>query len=524
MWQWWNSIISGEIHQHVNPSVAFLVEKTIKERRGFLSKDGALVVNSGKLTGRAADDKYIVRNESSENIIDWAGKIHALTENKYEVLKTELLKNLHLMKPETYIVEATAGADPEYALGVNLITTSPAHALFCRHIMRERSEKHPLGEFTIYHNPNFEFDAEELELRSGTVIAINFKTREILIGGTCYCGEIKKAIFSVMNTLLPDLDVLPMHSGSNIDKEGNVSVFFGLSGTGKTTLSTDTGMKMIGDDEHGLSKNGIFNFEGGCYAKTYKLSQQTEPEIYEATNRFGSLVENVVLDSEDRRIDFNNKMITENGRSTYPLSYLNGLVKEGRGKVPKNFFFLSADAMGVLPLVSKLDNDEAMYYFLLGYTAKVAGTEVGMKGISATFSHCFGAPFMMRRPQDYGMLLKKLLSDHDIKVWLVNTGWYGGPYGVGERYDLKVTRECIRSIQKGDAAETGYYEDEIFGLKIPTKLKGIDDKYLRPSTLWDDKDEYRAAARKLKSLFDENFNKITGRTENAVYDQAHTGM
>lgn len=524
MWNWWNSIISGEIHLHVNSSVAFLVEKAIKDRRGFLSKDGAMVVKSGKLTGRAAEDKYVVRNEASENIIDWDGKVHAMTDEKFDELKNSMLKNLHLMKPETYIVEASAGADPEYSLGVNLITSSPCHALFTKHIMRERNEKNPLGEFTIYHDPNNEFDAFELGLRSGTAIAINFRSREIVIGGTGYCGEIKKAIFSVMNTLLPDKGVLPMHSGANIDDNGNVSVFFGLSGTGKTTLSTDTGMKMIGDDEHGLSSKGIFNFEGGCYAKTFKLSKETEPEIFKATNCFGSLVENVSLDCESRIIDFDSKTITENGRSTYPLGNLEALEPSGRGGVPKNFFFLSADAMGVLPLVSKLTNDEAMYYFLLGYTAKVAGTEVGMKGISATFSHCFGAPFMMRKPSDYGNLLKELLSKHDIKVWLVNTGWCGGPYGAGERYNLKLTRECIRAVQRGEAQNVAFRKDSIFNLSIPESLGSIDPKYLDPSCLWDNREDYLEAARKLKNLFDEQYKKMTTRKEYAVYHQADAGL
>lgn len=524
MWNWWNSTVSGEIHLHVNPNVAFLVEKAIKDRRGFLSKDGALVTKSGKQTGRAADDKYVVRNDASENIIDWDGKILPMTDEKFDELKNSMMKNLHLMKPETYIVEASAGADPEYSLGVNLVTTSPIHALFTRHIMRERSNSNPLGEFTILHDPHNEFDAFELGLRSGTAIAINFKTREIVIGGTAYCGEIKKAIFSVMNTLLPDKGVLPMHSGANIDQKGNVSVFFGLSGTGKTTLSTDTGMKMIGDDEHGLTSKGIFNFEGGCYAKTYQLSMESEPEIFKATNCFGSLVENVELDCESREIDFNSKTITENGRSTYPLKNLSTLESSGRGGIPKNFFFLSADAMGVLPLISKLSNEEAMYYFLLGYTAKVAGTEAGMKGISATFSHCFGAPFMMRRPADYGQLLKKLLSDHDIKVWLVNTGWSGGPYGVGERYNLKLTRECIRAVQRGEADQVKFTKEPVFNLSIPETLGSIEEKYLNPSSLWDSRENYLEAAQKLKTLFDEQYKKMTTRKEHAVYHQADAGL
>lgn len=506
MWQWWNSIISGDIPLHVNSSIPFLVEKSLQARQGHLSADGALVTQSGKFTGRAADDKYIVKDETTESIIDWEGNVLPLSSSQFDDLKTEILKKLHVMKPETFITEASAGAESSYSLGVNLITTSPVHAMFCRLIMRPKKEKNPLGAFTIFHDPSFEFDAKKYGLRSSTVIALNFKKREILIGGTAYCGEIKKAIFTVMNTILPDHGVLPMHSGANADSKGNVSVFFGLSGTGKTTLSTDTGMNVIGDDEHGLSDKGIFNFEGGCYAKTYNLKASQEPDIYAATNRFGSLIENVLLDEQGRPL-FEDKSITENGRSTYPLTALPSIINDGCGRLPSNFFFLSADAMGVLPLISHIDADQAMYYFLLGYTAKVAGTEIGMKGISATFSHCFGAPFMMRHPEDYGNLLKRILEKHQIKVWLINTGWYGGPYGVGKRYDLGLTRSCIRAIQKGEGDKIRFIKDPVFGLSIPESLDEVDNKFFQPHLLWTSKDEYFESARKLKSMFDETYRK-----------------
>jgi phosphoenolpyruvate carboxykinase (ATP) len=524
MWQWWNGILSGEIQLRVNTPIAKLVEKAIQGRSGTLSSSGALVVESGKFTGRAPEDKYVVRNEASEDIIDWDGKILSMDDAKFNELKTEYLKKVHMLKPETFIIESSAGADPSYSIGVNLITPSPVHALFCRQIMRPRKEKNPLGTFTIYHDPKLEFDADKYKLRSSTVIALNFASKEILITGTAYCGEIKKAIFSVMNTLLPDLGILPMHSGACSDAKGNVSVFFGLSGTGKTTLSTDEGMSVIGDDEHGLSERGIFNFEGGCYAKTYKLKESDEPQIYRATNRFGSLMENVMLDHETRMPDFDDKSITENGRSTYPLTALETIINDGRGSVPTNFFFLSADAMGVLPAISKLDLDQAMYYFLLGYTAKVAGTEMNMKGISATFSHCFGAPFMLRRPEDYGNILKDLLKKHDIKVWLVNTGWSGGPYGVGSRYPLSLTRSCIRAVQQRQADTVTFTKDKVFGLDIPDSLGSIESSLFRPEKLWANEKDYFDSAKKLKSMFDENFEKITRSKPHVVSHKEDLGL
>lgn len=524
MWEWWNGIISGEIQLRINSPVAYLVEKSLQKHAGSLSKDGALVVSSGKHTGRAASDKYIVKNEASINIIDWGGDIPSLEDDQFNELKVELLKKLHLLKPETYIIESSVGADPLYSMGVNLITTSSVHALFCRQIMRPKKENNSLGNYTIYHDPEIEFDTKKFNLRSSTVIAINFKTKEIIIGGTSYCGEIKKAIFSVMCSILPDYGVLPMHAGANADARGNVSVFFGLSGTGKTSLSSDLGMSVIGDDEHGLSDRGIFNFEGGCYAKTYKLKASDEPQIYSATNRFGSIIENVSLDPITREPDFFDKAVTENGRSTYPLNFLETVINDGRGEIPTNFFFLSADAMGVLPAVSSLSHDQAMYYFLLGYTAKVAGTEIGMKGVTATFSHCFGAPFMLRRPSDYGNILKEILRKHQIKVWLINTGWYGGQFDTGRRYDLSFTRACIRSIQKGLSEEINFTKDPVFSLMIPDNIDSIDGRLLKPHRLWKSEEEYFKAAKDLKSRFDENFEKIIRGGPNAISHQENPGL
>lgn len=524
MWEWWNGIVSGEIQTRVNPSSALLIERTIQKFQGKLSSRGALCVNSGKFTGRAAEDKYVVRNKASEKIIDWNAKIHELDDQRFNELKIEMLKKIHLLKPETFIVEVSAGADPMYSLGVNLITTSPVHAFFCQQIMRAKRENNSLGSYVIYHDPTLEFDAKKYGLRSSTVIAINFESREILIGGTAYCGEIKKAIFSVMNTILPDYGVLPVHSGANMGQGGKVSVFFGLSGTGKTTLSADVGLQVIGDDEHGISERGIFNFEGGCYAKTYKLTESGEPQIFHAVNRFGSLMENVVLDPETREPKFDDKSITENGRATYPLGFLDGPDQDGRGEIPSDFFFLSADAMGVLPAISSLSDEQAIYYFLLGYTAKVAGTEIGLKGVTATFSHCFGAPFMMRPPIDYGVLLKEFLHKHKIKVWLVNTGWYGGSYGEGKRYSLDFTRNCIRAIQRGLGPETSFTTDPVFSLRIPDYIEGIDINLLNPHLLWKDPEEYFKTAKDLKQQFDHNYSKVIKGTTYVVSHQENSGL
>lgn len=507
MKNWWNEHISGRVPTLVNLEVPVLVERCLQERKGELSADGALVVHTGKFTGRAADDKYVVDDDYSHGRIDWKNNINTMKADQFEKLRDEFSKYINGSGEKLYIMERSVGADSDYSLGVRVITTSPSHALFAHHMFRPKTNNPKLNFFTVYHCPELEPNPKEHNLKSSTVIAINFTSREVIILGTGYAGEMKKAIFSVMNVLLPDAGVLPMHSGSNVDDRGNVSVFFGLSGTGKTTLSTDIGLKLIGDDEHGLSEDGIFNIEGGCYAKTYKLTAKGEPQVYFATNHFGSLIENVKLD-EKRRPLFDDKSITENGRSSYPLNFISDSVASGMGNFPKNIFFLSADAMGVLPAVAKLNPEQAMYYFLSGYTAKLAGTELGLAGIKAAFSHCFGAPFMMRHPETYAELLKHFMQEHDLDVWLINTGWCGGAYGVGERYDLSVTRQIIRAIQRGLPADTQYENDSVFDLSLPVSIPGVESKFLRPDSLWKDKDNYRSTAEKLRELFEENYKKF----------------
>ncbi|MBY0415736.1 MAG: phosphoenolpyruvate carboxykinase (ATP) [Bdellovibrionales bacterium] len=494
-------------HLFYNLSEAELIEHSLKKgASNKLSSKGALVFTTGKFTGRASNDKYVVEEDYSSNVIDWSNNIKKMAPNDFLKIKEELLDNFNDKKYQVYFTSTSVCADKDYSLGVELITSSPTHALFSKTIFRESVEDPALGKFTIYHDQDFLLDPNKYSLASSTVIAINFQAKEIIIVGTGYAGEIKKSIFSVLNTLLPDLGVLPMHTGANLTKEGYSSLFFGLSGTGKTTLSTDLDVDIIGDDEHGLSESGIFNFEGGCYAKTNGLSKDKEIDIFQAANQFKSLLENVSLDSITREPNYNDTSLTENGRATYSLKTLGHIVENSIGPIPKNVFFLSADAMGVLPAISLLTNDQAIYYFLSGYTAKLAGTEIGLKGVTATFSHCFGAPFMMRHPKVYSQLLKNFLNKHNIKVWLVNTGWFGGVYGEGKRYPLHFTRNCIRAIQK-NPENIEFDINEVFSLKIPRGLENVDSQYLDPKNLWVDKSSYDKAAIELKKLFEENIKK-----------------
>ena len=506
---WWSDFINQDIEVKHNSSTAFLIEQALKKSDdNQLSSNGSLTIKTGSFTGRAADDKYVVVDNFTEQVIDWKNHIRKMSLNHFNKIKNEILADFNTSSKTLYATTCSVGADVKHALEVKTITDSPAHALFTQNIFRAALSCHPLGSFTIYHSPDLILSDENYNLRSKTVIAINFSTSEIIIVGTGYAGEIKKSIFSVMNTLLPEKNVLPMHTGANCDQDGRTSLFFGLSGTGKTTLSTDTNLNLIGDDEHGLSDDGIFNFEGGCYAKTYNLKQESEPEIFAVSNRFGSLLENVVLDPQTRLPLYEDKSITENGRATYKLSSLQNVISNSTGAIPQNIFFLSADALGVLPAISKLTPEQAMFYFLTGYTAKLAGTEIGLKGITTTFSHCFGAPFMMRRSSDYGELLKKLLEKHKIDVWLVNTGWYGGSYGEGKRYPLSFTRSCIRQIQQGLTSQVHFTTDPVFSLSFPINLSIENNQLLNPMESWQDKEKYLATAQELNKKFHENFKKI----------------
>ena len=506
---WWNKYLTSQVTPLIDCDVPLLFEKALEANEGVLSSAGALVIQTGKFTGRATEDKYVVKDSYTTDKIDWASGIHQMSSTDFEAIKEKFIHDYNEHGRNIYGCERSVGADAEFGLGLKILTPSATHALFARHIFRDPLPNPKLGHFTIFYCPDLELTPQVHNLRSSTVIAINFQSREILIAGTGYAGEMKKAVFSVMNTLLPDHDVLPVHAGANVDHKDNVSVFFGLSGTGKTTLSTDEGKILIGDDELGISQHGIFNLEGGCYAKTYNLTQKGEPQVFKAVNSFGAILENVVLD-QHRCPLFADKTITENGRGTYPLNFVSEASATGVAKFPNNIFFLSADAMGVLPAVSKLDSDQALYYFLSGYTAKLAGTEMGLAGIKATFSHCFGAPFMMRHPMDYAELLKQFLAQHSLNVWLINTGWYGGVYGVGKRFDLSVTRTIIRAIQSGDLASIPCWQEGAFGLRVPKEVPGVNASYLDARGMWSNKEEYDQTALKLKDLFNQNYKKFAG--------------
>ena len=484
-------------------SRANLIERAIKEGAS-LTQDGALLVKTGKFTGRAAKDKYVVLSEETSTTVCWENEVSKMTPENFGKLKHIVIKHLENSSTQ-YFMHRSVGADSNFALGICLHTNSASHALFALNMFRPKIAH---SDFTILHAPDLEVDKTEFDTKSGTVIVTSFEEKMVIIVGTRYAGEIKKSAFSLMNYILPTKKTLPMHSGISMTKDQEVSIFFGLSGTGKTTLSTDTGLCLIGDDEHGLNDQGVFNFEGGCYAKTYKLAAVTETEIFKASNRFGTLLENVMMNPETRTVDFFDASIAENGRSSYPLEFIPDYVESGKGPTPKNIFFLSADAFGILPPVAKLNREQAMFYFLSGYTAKLAGTEMGVVHPQAAFSACFGAPFMLRHAAVYVDLLGHYLDQLKTNVWLINTGWTGGAYGVGERFPLKVTRQIIREIQKNGLAGTQYSDDPVFGFAIPKSVPGLDEQVLVAKSTWKDKSAYDAEAKKLAQMFIKNCEKF----------------
>lgn len=485
----------------IDPANSFLIKETIRRGEGKLAESGALVVNTGKHTGRSAEDKYVVKSETTKDKIWWENSINEMTIEQFNSLKKDVVDYLNTQE-RLYITDRSVGASAENNIGVRLISSNPSHALFSKHLFRKKMrEFEDQKDFTILHAPTMEIDPSKYGAKNPTIITTCFDTNTTIIVGTLYAGEIKKSMFCILNYALPDKGIMPMHAGaSRLDNE-EVSVFFGLSGTGKTTLSTDEGTFLIGDDEHGMGPEGVFNFEGGCYAKTYKLSKETEPEIYEASTRFGSLLENVKLHDPTGRVDFFDKSITENGRSSYPLEAIKERDEDSNGDVPKHIFFLSADAFGVLPPVAKLTREQALFYFVLGYTAKLAGTEIGIKEPVATFSPCFGAPFMLQHPSVYANLLGKYLEQYNINVWLINTGWTGGAFGVGHRFPLATTRQIIRSIQANKLNDVATEKDEIFGLQIPVNVPDIADSLLKPEKSWDNKEDFQAKAKDLAKSF-----------------------
>ena len=507
---------SGEVHP--NLTAPSLVAQALRRGEGRLSADGAFIAVTGQHTGRSVQDKFVVEEPSTRDAV-WWGKINQpLPAEKFTGLAARVRAYLG-QKAELFTQDLHAGADPAHRIRVRLVTTNAWHALFARN-MFIRPETDALAGFapdwTILHAPEFEADVATDGCRSSTVIALSLETRTILIAGTSYAGEIKKSIFTVMNWLLPDRGVLPMHCSANVGRDGDVALFFGLSGTGKTTLSSDPERALIGDDEHGWSDTGVFNFEGGCYAKVIKLSKEAEPQIWDASHRFGAVLENVVAD-ERGVLDLDDGSLTENTRSCYPIHYIPGVVEKGTAGLPKNVVMLTADAFGVLPPISKLSPAQAMYHFLSGYTARVAGTEKGLgKEPQATFSTCFGAPFLPRHPEVYGRMLQDLIAKHGADCWLVNTGWSGGAYGTGSRMSIKVTRALLRAALDGSLAKVEFVRDPFFGLMMPKAVPGIPASVLNPREAWADKDAYDRTARNLVGLFEKNFASFAGAVSEDV--------
>jgi phosphoenolpyruvate carboxykinase (ATP) len=503
-------IPSGEVH--ANLTAPTLVAAALRRGEGRLSADGAFIAVTGQHTGRSVQDKFVVDEPATRDAVWWGKVNQPLPAEKFAGLVARVQAYLG-QKAELFTQDLHAGADAAHRIRVRLVTTNAWHALFARN-MFIRPAKDALAGFapdwTILHAPEFEADPGTDGCRTTTVIALSLATRTILIAGTSYAGEIKKSIFTVMNWLLPERGVLPMHCSANVGAKGDVALFFGLSGTGKTTLSSDPERALIGDDEHGWSDAGVFNFEGGCYAKVIRLSREAEPQIWDASHRFGAVLENVVADA-DGNLDLEDASLTENTRSCYPINYIPGVVESGTAGLPKNVVMLTADAFGVLPPISKLSSAQAMYHFLSGYTARVAGTEKGLgKEPQATFSTCFGAPFLPRHPEVYGRMLADLISKHGADCWLVNTGWSGGSYGTGSRMSIRHTRALLRAALDGSLAKVEYVRDPFFGLMMPKSVPGIPDNVLNPREAWADKAAYDRTAQNLVGLFEKNFSTFAG--------------
>ncbi|HEX8944967.1 MAG TPA: phosphoenolpyruvate carboxykinase (ATP) [Gemmatimonadaceae bacterium] len=498
----------GDVHWNLVAPV--LIQNAIRRGEGQLADMGPFCAVTTPHTGRSPNDKFLVKEPSSAGDVDWGKVNQPLSDQQFEALLGDVREYLN-QRNELFIQDLYCGADPKYRLSVRYVSPGAWHMAFVRNMfIRPEATELPTFDpnFTVLHAPEFEADPEKHGTRSGTFIVLNLAKRMILIGGTRYAGELKKAMFTVMNYYMPKQGVLSMHCSANIGKDGDTALFFGLSGTGKTTLSADPKRSLIGDDEHGWSPEGVFNYEGGCYAKVINLSAEGEPDIYRTTQMFGTILENVVLDELTRKVKFEDQSITENTRASYPLHYIPNFAKSGRGGHPKNIVFLTADAFGVLPPIAKLTREQAMYYFLSGYTAKVAGTERGVKEPQATFSSCFGAVFLVWHPTKYAEMLGKLIDEHGSDVWLVNTGWTGGAFGVGKRMRLTHTRTMVHALLHGDLHSVPLDTDPIFGLHIPKHIADVPGDVLNPRNTWPDKAGYDEQARKLAGMFRDNFAKF----------------
>jgi len=504
---------AGEVHWNlVAPE---LMKAAARRGEGEFAAMGPFVAVTSPHTGRSPNDKFVVREPSSENDVEWGKVNQPYSPEHYDTLLSDVREYLD-GREELFVEDLYCGADPAYRLSVRYVSPNAWHMAFVRNMfirpdLAELATFDP--NFTVLHAPEFQAEPSRHGTRTGTFIVLNIAERTILIGGTRYAGELKKSMFTVMNYLLPKQGLLSMHCSANAGRDGETALFFGLSGTGKTTLSADPERSLIGDDEHGWSKDGVFNFEGGCYAKVINLSPETEPDIYRTTQMFGTILENVVLDPMTKQVEFSDQSITENTRASYPLHYIANNVPDGRGRHPKNVIFLTADAFGVLPPIARLSPEQAMYYFLSGYTAKVAGTERGVTEPQATFSACFGAVFLVWPPTKYADMLGDLLREHKSNVWLVNTGWSGGPYGVGKRMKLGYTRAMVRAALSGTLDGTPDKVDPIFGLAVPLGIPDVPSSVLEPRDTWSDEAAYDLQAKKLAGMFRTNFEKFGGASD-----------
>jgi phosphoenolpyruvate carboxykinase (ATP) len=504
-----------------NLTTPALYEEAIRRGEGMIAREGPIVFHTGRHTGRSPKDKFVARNPQSEDDIWWGAINQPFDPDRFDRLHRRMMS--YLDGREMFVQEPYAVADPRYRMRVRIITETAYHSIFARNMFIGAPEGGPSGEepdFTVIDMPSFRSNPEEDGTRSEVFILLSFERRMVLIGGTSYAGEIKKSIFSVLNYLLPKQGVLSMHCSANYGPRGDVALFFGLSGTGKTTLSTDPERTLVGDDEHGWSDEGVFNFEGGSYAKTIKISAKAEPLIYAATHRFGTVLENVVIDGHSRRLDLDDGSLTENTRAAFPLSFIPGVDPTGMAGHPRNIIFLTADAFGVLPPIARLSSAQAQYYFLSGYTAKLGGTEKGITEPQPNFSTCFGAPFMVLPPTTYADMLGEKLHRHGTAVWLVNTGWTGGAYGTGSRIDIEETRNMVRAALNGDLDKVPTSRDETFGLDVPQHVQGVADVTLHPRETWQDREGYDRQARRLSGMFAENFASSFGGQVSAEIEAA----
>ena len=516
--------INTEAALHCNLGTPQLVEDALVNGEGIMAKDGPLVVKTGMHTGRSAKDKFIVRDAETEDTIWWGKTNVEMSPAHFAALKADFYSAL-ADKGELYVADLFGGSQPEHRVNVRVINELAWHNLFIRTLLvRPTTDELAsfVPEYTIIDLPSFRADPARHGCRSETVIAVNFTEKLILIGGTAYAGEMKKSVFGILNYLLPVKGVMPMHCSANMGPGGDTAVFFGLSGTGKTTLSADASRTLIGDDEHGWSDTAVFNFEGGCYAKMIRLSPEAEPEIFATTKRFGTVLENVVIDPDTRELDFNNASLAENSRGSYPIEFIPNTSEKNMGPVPKTIIFLTADAYGILPPIAKLTPDQAMYHFLSGYTARVAGTEIGVTEPEATFSTCFGAPFMPRHPSVYGNLLKERIAKGAVQCWLVNTGWTGGKATIRgiSRMPIKATRALLNAALDGSLSNAEFRKDPNFGFEFPVAVPGVDGAILDPREAWSDKADYDATAKHLVQQFIDNFAQFADHVDESVRQSA----